>query len=116
MGGAAGLLLAWTGVRALTLSGAEWLPLVKSVSVDAPVLGFTLAAVLVTTLLSGTAPALSASRAALSEGLKDGVRGTGGGPGRTRLRSAFVVSEVALAVLLVIGAALAVAVCCGFRT
>ncbi|HEX2188843.1 MAG TPA: ABC transporter permease [Longimicrobiaceae bacterium] len=75
---------------------------------DGTVLAFTLGLSVLTGLVFGTLPALRASRADLSGGLKDGARGGEGGPGRSRLRGALVAGEVALALVLLVGAGLMV--------
>ena len=80
----------------------------EKVSVDLPVLGFTVAATLLTTVLFGLAPALAAVHSGLAEYLKEGGRGAGEGVRRIRFRAALVVAEVALALLLVIGATLTI--------
>jgi putative ABC transport system permease protein len=101
-----GLAAAWAGVRALAAASANYLPLQKTVSVDGRVLAFTLAATILTALLFGMAPALAAVRTDLVENLKEGGRGGGEGSRRNRFRAALVVLEVALALLLAIGATL----------
>jgi putative ABC transport system permease protein len=103
--GAIGLLAAWAGVRALA-AGPVYLPFQKTASIDLPVLWFSLGAALVTTLLFGLAPSLAIARAGLAADLKEGGRGGGEGLGRSRFRSALVIAEVALSLLLVIGATL----------
>ena len=102
-----GLLLAWGSVRALT-SAQISLPFLRKAALNAPVLGFTVAAALLTTLLFGTAPALAASRTDLVENLKEGGRGTGESAARGRFRAGLVVIEIAMALLLVIGATLTI--------
>jgi predicted permease len=102
-----GLLLAWGSVRALAATEIS-LPFLKKVAMNVPVLGFTVAAALVTTLLFGMAPALAASRIDLVEDLKEGGRGTGESAARGRFRAGLVVIEVALALLLGIGATLTI--------
>jgi len=102
--GALGLAAAWAAARALAL-GAAYLPLQKNVTIDATVLLFTLAVSLATTLLFGMAPALAAARVPVSENLKEGGR-AGEGLRGSRLRSVLVVAEVALALLVAIGATL----------
>jgi len=104
MAGALGLLAAWGGVRALA-AGSAYLPFQETVAIDAPVLWFTLGAALLTTLLFGLAPALAAAHTNLAENLQEGGR-VGEGVRRSRLRAALVVVEVALALLLAIGATL----------
>ncbi len=105
--GGLGLLLAWGGVRVLASSESH-VPFLKNASIDLPVLCFSLGAALVTTLLFGLAPALAAARTALAENLKEGGRGGTDSVRRSRVRAALVTAEVALALLLVIGAALTV--------
>jgi len=104
---ALGLPLAWVSVRVLVAAEVS-LPLLKRVSVNGPVLSFTVAAAMLTTILFGLAPALAAARTGLAENLKEGGRGGGGSVGRSRFRAGLVVAEVALALLLVIGATLTV--------
>ncbi len=104
---AIGLLLAWGLARALVAIELPF-PLLRDVSLDLPVLGFTVAATLITTLLFGLAPAFAAAHTGLVENLKEGGRGSGESLRRTRFRSALVVAEVALSLLLVIGATLTV--------
>ena len=103
--GALGLAAAWGGVRALA-AGPMYLPFQKSASIDVPVLLFTLGAALVTTLLFGLAPALAAARASLAGNLKEGGRSGGEGVARSRFRAALAIVEVALSLLLAIGATL----------
>jgi putative ABC transport system permease protein len=104
---ALGLALAWGAVRALVAVELPF-PFLSKVSLDAPVLWFTAAAALLTTMLFGLAPAFAAAHSGLVENLKEGGRGAGESPSRSRFRAALVVAEVALALLLVIGATLAV--------
>jgi len=102
---ALGLAAAWAGVRALATVSTGYLPFQKNISVDLLVLGFTLAITLVTSLLFGLAPALTAAHVDLFASLKEGGR-AGEGVRGSRLRAALVVSEIALALLLAIGATL----------
>lgn len=103
IGGAGGLLLAYGAVRGLVASNPINLPRMDAVGLDGSVLLFTGGITLVLGLLFGLAPALQAARPALTGMLKDGVRSTHGGAG---LRATLVVSEVALAIVLLIGASL----------
>ena len=106
LGGAAGLLIANWGLKALVALSPEDIPRRDQIGIDLRVLGFTLLTSLLTGLVFGLAPALQASRIDLNESLKDGGRGaTGAGPGR-RLRSALVVFEVAVSFVLLVGAGL----------
>ncbi|HZS03644.1 MAG TPA: ABC transporter permease [Blastocatellia bacterium] len=107
-GGAGGAMLAMWGIDLLVALGAGNLPRADEVRVDPAVFGFTLAVSLVTGLLFGLAPALQSSRLGLSEVLKEGGRSAGGGAGHNRTRSLLVVAEVALAVVLLVGAGLLV--------
>lgn len=102
-----GLLLAWSLGKAIVASEVP-LPFLRSISVDGTILAFTVGASLVTTVLFGLAPALAAAHAGLLENLKEGGRGGGEGVRRSRFRSTLVVAEVALALLLVIGATLTI--------
>jgi putative ABC transport system permease protein len=92
-------------VRLLALAPAN-LPRLEGVRIDTAVLLFTLATSVLATLLFGLAPALQGSRPELTEALKQsGSRGTIGG-GKGRLRSALVIAEVALSMVLLAGAGL----------
>ena len=105
-GGAFGLLLARWGVQLLLALSPATLTGLGHVRLSAPVLGFTACVSILTALLCGLAPALAGSRTEVQESLKEGSRqGTSTGRAR-RLRKAFVVSEVALAVVLLVGAGL----------
>ncbi len=106
LGGAVGLLLAGIGIRAL-VAAAPGLPRLGEVRIDAGVLAFTLAVSLSTGLLFGLAPALRAFRHDVQATLKEGGKTSGGGgAGRHRLRSALVVAEVAVALVVLVGAGL----------
>ncbi|HKR58705.1 MAG TPA: ABC transporter permease [Pyrinomonadaceae bacterium] len=104
LGAALGLLLAFWGTNLIAAQLPDGIPRLQQSRVDAPVLGFTLAVSLLTGLLFGLAPALQASRPNLSEGLKEGERGSSGR--RQWLRSVLVVGEVALTLTLLVGAGL----------
>lgn len=105
VGGGIGLLLAVWLSRAIRVLALGQIPRAESIGVDSPVLAFTLLVSVTTGLIFGLAPALQASRTDLNSTLKDGARGTMGA-GDHRLRSALVVSEVALSLLLLAGAGL----------
>ncbi len=108
-GGIAGLLIALWGVPALVAvlpqSQLNAMPFLKSLNIDASILAFSFGLSLLTGLIFGLAPALQSSKLDLNEALKEGGRQTSAGSGH-RLRSAMVVSEIALAVVLLIGAGL----------
>ena len=99
-------LLAWWAVQVLRTSMPDGVPRVAAIAVDLRVLGAAAALSLVTGMLFGIFPALQLSRPDLTTALKDGSRGAGTGGARQRVRSALVVVEVALAVVLLVGAAL----------
>jgi putative ABC transport system permease protein len=105
-GGLLGFLLAIRGTSVLVALSADELPRYESITADTGVLGFTLALSLITGLLFGLMPALRASRPDLQQVLRDGGRSQTGFRGR--LRSVLVLAEVALALVLLIGAGLLV--------
>jgi len=105
-GAALGLLLAVAGTRAIAHLTAFNIPLLASVRLDADALGFTLLAAVLTGVLFGLLPALQVPSFAVGETLKDGSRGSSGGQGRAWVRNALVVSEVAFACTLLVGAGL----------
>ncbi|MGH9794392.1 MAG: ABC transporter permease [Candidatus Acidiferrales bacterium] len=105
LGGVAGFALALWGVRVLVAMAPAALPRREEIAVDGMVLLFTLAMALATSFVFGLIPALQASRLNLNDALKEGGRGSGGA-GRRRLRSALVVAEVALSLVVVAGASL----------
>jgi putative ABC transport system permease protein len=104
LGAALGILIAFGGTGFIAAQLPSGIPRLQEAKVDAPVLVFTLAISLLTGLFFGLAPALQASRPNLTEGLKEGERGSSGR--RQRLRSALVVGEVALTLTLLVGAGL----------
>jgi predicted permease len=107
MGGGLGLLLALWSFAFLQQLIPPTMALSAGLSVDGRVLVFTLLVSLVTGTLFGLAPALQASKAGPGEALKAGGGGRGGtASGGRRLRNAFVISEVALALVLLVGAGL----------
>jgi predicted permease len=108
-GGLVGLLLAHWGLRLLVASNPADLPRLASVAIDGRVLAFTLGTALVAGLVFSLAPALQTVRTQPKPALAAGGRGVaGGGAGRSRTQAAFVVAEVALALILLIGAGLLV--------
>ena len=115
-GGAAGVVLASWGMgltrRGLPPFIVAHVPGLKHLEVDSHVLWFTLAIALLTGILAGLAPALRFSRSELGDALKENSRSTSASPAAGRLRSLLVVSEIALALVLLVGAGLMVK---GFR-
>jgi putative ABC transport system permease protein len=106
-GAAFGLLLAFWGLDVLRTLRPDGLPRLEAIQLDSGVLLFTAAAALLTGLVFGTAPALYASRTRISETLKEGGRAVSPVAGR-RLRGALVSAQVALSLVLLIGAGLQV--------
>jgi predicted permease len=105
-GAALGLIVAFGGTRALTQLDAVSIPLLRDVRTDGVALGFAVILALVTGLVFGLAPALQASGSVMTSALKDASRGSTEGRSRTWIRSALVVSEVAFACVLLVGAGL----------
>ena len=105
VGGAIGLLLAVWGNSLLVSLIPRDVPRIHDTGLDARILLFTFAISVVTGVIFGLVPALQASRVDLNQSLKDGGRDTPGA-GQNRLRSLLVVSEVAIALVLLIGAGL----------
>jgi putative ABC transport system permease protein len=108
VGGAAGLGLAWFGVSFLTLTGATAaaLPRAQRIAVVWPVAFFALALSIATGVLFGLVPALQATRLDIRQSLNEEGRGSSGGVRQRRIRAALVVAEVALALVLLVGAGL----------
>ena len=104
-GGLLGLVLSVWGIKLFIALAPRWLPQAKGISMDARVLGFTLAISLATGILFGLAPALRASKTDLNDSLKEGGRSSAPGS-RHRTRSTLVVIEVALALVLLVFAGL----------
>ena len=104
-GTALATVLAWWAVQVLRSSMPEGVPRISQISIDLRVLGAAAGLALVTGILFGIVPALQLSKPDLANALKEGARGSVGGQ-RQRLRSALVVVEVALAVVLLVGASL----------
>jgi len=108
LGGVAGLGLAWGGIQVITGMVKVPFPSWMTITLDGATVLFLCAISIVTGLLSGWLTAMRQSDADLAGALKDGSRGSSGGARHHRLRHALVVAEVALAVVLVIGASLMV--------
>ncbi len=107
-GGAAGLLLAWWGTKTLVSLRPEEFGDFQSVEISAPVLGFTFVVSVVTGVVFGLFPAFEASNIKLSDTLKTAGRSLAGHRRGQRLRSALVITEIALALVLLVGSGLLV--------
>jgi putative ABC transport system permease protein len=103
---AAGLLLAFAGVRFLAWWNPANIPRVADARLDTPVLAFTAIVAVVTSVIFSLAPALRALRVDLTDSLKDGSQSASSGGARQRFRNALVVVEMALAVVLLVAAGL----------
>ena len=106
LGGAGGLLLAQWAITFLVALNPAGIPRLDEVGIDGRVLGFTLLIAIVTVLAVGVTPALQVFKLTLTESLKEGEVRTGAGRGRRRGREVLVVTEIALALVLLIGAGL----------
>jgi predicted permease len=105
-GAVTGLALAFAGVRGLLALAPQGLPVDIAVRMDSAVLAFTALAAMASAILFGVAPAWHISRLDRYELLKEGARSNTAGLGRQQLRSFLVIAEVALALLLLVGAGL----------
>jgi predicted permease len=105
-GGALGLALAYGATRLLWAVSPLTIPRIGESSLDFRVLAFTLVVAMLTGLIFGLAPAIQALGPELSEALKEGSQTAAGGFERLRLRNLLVVSEIALAFVLLTGAGL----------
>jgi putative ABC transport system permease protein len=106
MGGAVGLVLATWGIDLLIALKPANLPRLSAIGIDLWVLAFTFGISILTGIVFGLAPAISASHLNVNESLKEGTRGSTGGTASYFLRSLLVISEIALALVLLIGAGL----------
>jgi putative ABC transport system permease protein len=110
VGAAFGLLLGRIGIGVLRYymppEIERYLPLWKHVRLEPDVFWYTVGVALVAGLVSGLAPAFQTSRSDIHEELKEGGRGNSAGRARQRLRTVFVVAEVALSLILLVGAGL----------
>jgi predicted permease len=108
IGGAVGLTLAQIGLAVLTRVHPADLSQLASIEIDWRVLAFTLVASLATSLLFGVAPALTGTRLNLVDALKQGGRSGTTGPQTQRIRNLLVVTEMAMSLMLLVGATLLV--------
>ncbi len=107
-GGAVGVLIAWWGTSLLVALKPENLPRLQEIGVDSRVFAFTFGLSLLTGVIFGLLPAWSASRDRVTERLKEGGRSATAGRAHQRVRSMFVVVELAIALILLVGAGLLV--------
>jgi putative ABC transport system permease protein len=107
-GGAVGIPLAWVGLELLdkAMPASDAVPYYIDWALDRPTLVYTVVISMVTGILFGLAPALQAARGSLQEALRDGARGSGSGVRKNRVRNALVVAEIALSLVLLVGASL----------
>jgi putative ABC transport system permease protein len=106
LGGAIGIVLASWGNSFLVSLIPKDVPRIQEVGIDLRILGFGLGISFFTGIVFGLVPALQSSKVDLNESLKEGSRGVTSGTRQNRIRNALVVSEVSLAVVLLIGATL----------
>ncbi len=106
MGGLAGLALAWGGIQLIRVWNPGNLPLIDSVRLDGGALAFMAFASMLTGVLFGLAPALESTRADLNSTIKEGGRSGSASRARRRTRAALVVSEIAVSLMLLVGAGL----------
>jgi putative ABC transport system permease protein len=106
IGGAAGVVLAVWAVRTFVALAPSGIPRMDEVALDSPVLLFAVALSMVTSVIFGLVPSLQASQLDLSSSLKEGDQRSGMGRSTLGARGALVVSEIALAFVLLVGAGL----------
>ncbi len=106
LGAALGLALAFWGLKALLAANPDSVPRASEITLDPVVLTFTVGVALLTGLVFGLAPLLHMGEQAVTLSIKEGGMRATAGSGRNRVRRGLVVAEIALAVMLVIGAGL----------
>ncbi len=106
LGALGGLLMAWWSVDLLRVFGPQDVPRLGEIAINAPVWTFTFVAAVLSTLLFAMIPALQGTRPNVSQSLQEGGSRGAVGPESHRLRGLFVISQVALSLLLLIGAGL----------
>jgi putative ABC transport system permease protein len=104
VGGAFGFVLALWGTKALIALSPPGLMDLRDVRVNLPVLGFTFGVSLLTGIIFGLVPALEGARFDLQDSLKEGGKNIGGSARSHRIRNLFVVTQVAMALVLLVGA------------
>src|SRR5579863_8747591 len=106
LGGLVGILLAWGGLRLFVAAAPPGFPRLNELSIDLPTLGFTALVAILTAVVFGVAPAIQASNPDLVGSLKESGRSGTDGVARQHLRSALVTLQIAMALVLLIGAGL----------
>ncbi len=106
LGGVLGVMLAWGGLKLFIAAAPPGFPRLSELSIDPVVLGFTAAVAVLTALVFGIVPAMQASKADLVGSLKESGRSGTDGAARQHLRSALVTVQIAMALVLLIGAGL----------
>lgn len=106
LGGLLGVMLAWVGLKLFIAAAPPGFPRLSELSIHPVVLGFTAAVAILTALVFGIVPALQASKADLMGSLKESGRSGTDGAARQHLRSALVTLQIAMALVLLIGAGL----------
>ncbi len=105
-GGLVGILLAWGGLRLFVAAAPPGFPRLNELSLDLPALGFTAVVAILTAVVFGIVPAIQASNPDLVGSLKESGRSGTDGVARQHLRSALVTVQIAMALVLLIGAGL----------
>ncbi|MGH9929549.1 MAG: ABC transporter permease [Pyrinomonadaceae bacterium] len=106
LGGGLGLLIATWGTSVVAAAGSKVNPMFQDIHLDMRCLTFTVGVSIITGLIFGLAPALQISKPNLAESLKEAGRGSGPAASRNRLRSALVISEIAMTLVLLVCAGL----------
>jgi putative ABC transport system permease protein len=106
LGGILGVGLSWGGLKLFTVAAPPGFPRLSELTIDLPVLGFTALVVVLTAIIFGIVPAIQASKADLVRSLKESGRSGTDGVARQYLRSVLVTAQIALALVLLIGAGL----------
>jgi putative ABC transport system permease protein len=106
LGGILGVALSWGGLKLFTLAAPPGFPRLNELTIDISVLAFTAVVVVLTAVIFGIVPALQASKADLVSSLKESGRSGTDGVARQYLRSVLVTAQIALALVLLIGAGL----------
>jgi len=106
VGGALGVVAAYWAIALLKQAAPSALPRLEQVRVDGSVLGFAFGITILTAIVAGLLPALRAARPNFTDALKEGTGGAGTARERQRLRAVLVACEMALALILVVGAGL----------